>query len=80
MYANQIQQIIQNDPKTKKQFLGVYSANTIPKQMASNSFAIINCCHHSKPFQHWLALYMHGDGFNLEYFDSYGLNPSYYKL
>ena len=69
MYANQIQQIIQNNPKTKKQFLDVYSANTIPKQMASNSFAIINCCHHSKPGKHWLALYMHGDGFNLEYFD-----------
>ncbi len=78
MYAHQLQHIIDNDLRTERQFLGVFSADTLPVRMPARSLAIVNCCNHNLPGLHWIALYQ-GENM-MEMFDSYGLPPQMYNL
>jgi hypothetical protein len=67
---------------TNTSFLGVFSSDTIP---SFNSVSKFPCCFitnidpaHLKG-SHWVAFY-YKSKHSLEFFDSYGHSPSYYKL
>ena len=78
MYAQQLQHIVDCDPRTQVQFLGVFSADSLPKRMPASTLAIVNCCNRNLPGLHWIALYQ---GLTvLEMFDSFGLPPQMYNL
>ncbi len=75
----QLQRIIENDVRTQRQFLGVFSADTLPTHMPARSLAIVNCCKQHLPGIHWLAV-SRGDNGTLEVFDSFGLPPHVYNI
>ena len=77
MYASQLQHVVDHDLRTTRQFLGVFSANTLPERMPFRSMAIVNCCNNNLPGMHWIALYQ---GDKMEVFDSFGLPPQAYNL
>ena len=60
---------------TKKNFIGVYPIDLIPKKKIKKPFSLIcNTDDSTKPGSHWIALYAPKYG-NIEYFDSFGFKP-----
>ena len=62
-------------------WLGVFARDELPDltQMQRPFAFVFNNDPHDKPGQHWLAKYGPSDG-PLEFFDSFGMPPSYYGL
>ena len=77
--TNQLLFFIKHNCRTKCRFVGVFSINNLPKYLTKNSCLIFNSDPTSKPGSHWLALFMNSNK-EMEFFDSYGLNASFYKL
>lgn len=76
----QLIEILKQDNITKKYFLGVFSINTLPKKINKYpSLFILNTSPSNVKEGHWLAIYIDKNQ-KLEFFDSYGLNPKFYKL
>lgn len=57
MDAHELRDIISKDIRLSRQFLGVFAANEIPRQMPVGSLALVNCCQRSRPGKHWIAIY-----------------------
>ena len=49
------------------------------KHMQQPFALVFNTDHHEQPGQNWLAIYGLSDGC-LEFFDSFGMHPSYYRF
>ena len=79
MDAHELRDIISRDIRLNRQFLGVFAADELPRQMPVGSLAIVNCCERTRPGKHWIAIYQESAN-RLEMFDSYGLPPSAYNL
>ena len=77
--GNQLLYVINHDCRTNSRFEGVFSIDNLPKYLPTNSCLLFNSDPTSKPGTHWLALFMN-DNKQLEFFDSYGLNTTFYKL
>jgi len=70
-----IQRILLGEPHTKKIFVGVYAADTLPRRLGRAPALLVANTHCSHlPGEHWVAFYIdcHRRG---EYFDSYGRPP-----
>ena len=67
--------------RTSVRWLGVFPRDQLPDlERELRPFALVlNTDPHDKPGQHWLALFAPTNS-PIELFDSYGLDPSYYKL
>jgi hypothetical protein len=75
MDGSQITRILRSDPCTQSIFRGVFACDMLPKgKFTYPSAFVCNTDPHSKPGQHWVAIYLDNDGCG-EYFDSYGLAP-----
>lgn len=79
MYENTIDEILETDSVTQKLYLGSFAFDELPKITQFPSCLIINTQPRSKQGEHWLACYF-DDKKNSYFFDSYGNDPSYYKL
>ena len=73
-----INQILWNDPITKKIFLGSYPACEIPNSKKKRYSFITNTDQHDKPGTHWTAWMVEGD--NVEFFDSFGRSPKNFQM
>jgi len=80
MFENTIEDILEKDPITKDIFKGVYARDELPNPIKSypNCF-IFNNKPRSNAGEHWLAVFFNSDK-TCYFFDSYGMNPSFYGL
>ena len=62
-----------SDKLLKKEFCGVFSADTLPKQKGHFNAFIVNLDVKTLPGSHWIAIYFSDN--IAYYFDSYGLPP-----
>ena len=80
MNGDEIINCIRRIPGLNAEFGGVYMNNFIPSTLKNrkNVFFIINSIQDptTESFGHWLLVYIHN--YQLNYFDSYGLDPSLY--
>lgn len=60
-------------------FLGVFAADTIPKNLPHSYLLITNTDPISEPGQHWILLFKRDVSSPSIFFDSYGKKPSYYS-
>lgn len=60
--------------KCLKNFVGVFSRDTLPVVVKLPVGLVINTDKSSLPGTHWVAIYIDADGFG-EYMDSFGLRP-----
>ncbi len=56
-------------------FLGVFPSDRLPAKAKRQCSLIVNTNPSTKPGAHWVAIYVDSIG-TLEYFDSYGLQPT----
>ncbi|QKS69581.1 putative virion-maturation protease [Drosophila-associated adintovirus 2] len=76
MNTLQIEQILFNNPNTKKIFKGVFAADKLPVKINTHpSIVIANTDSSDKPGTHWVAFYFK-NAETAEFFDSYGQYPS----
>ena len=77
----QLHNILANNTGTKSKFIGVYAKDEFEKLVITKfpSCIILNTDVSSKSGEHWLALYFVNQN-TVEFFDSYGNKPSYFKL
>lgn len=61
-----------------KDFIGVFSAEQLPRTFKDGSLLIVNTDCRCKPGQHWLA--MHVKNKHIEVFDSFGAPIKYYAF
>ena len=78
MNTQQIDSLLKRDPFSKKIFKKVCALDQI-EQPTSPSAYVINSDPSNKPGEHWVAVYFDKNGKG-EYFDSYGLPPSFLDL
>ena len=78
LYSDQISDIIKHDPRTQKQFLGVYASNDLP-DLYANTFIILNTEPRHKSGSHWVVLYKNKEHV-FEFFDSLGKSPHKYAF
>lgn len=64
---------------TRNLFLGVFPRDRLPMNIKYPSGLILNTDTSKKQGEHWLAIFYDKDG-HAEFFDSYGVHPSFYKL
>ena len=80
MKTNEITQQMKKNSFTRKLYLGTFPADKIPKRPQKNSCFISNTHPHTKPGQHWVAVYVNHKGIPY-YYDPYGIPPiSIYHL
>ena len=79
MNTFQLIKSLKSDKFTKKSFIGVFARDEIPLKIKYPSCFIINNKKRSHPGEHWLALFIDGDG-SVDFFDSMGFHPSFYGL
>lgn len=79
MNSIQISKALKKDPVTRRFFIGVFSCDQLPQKLYKYPMClIVNTDPYSKPGKHWLAMYIPSPA-TLEFFDSYGHPPSYFK-
>ena len=62
-------------------FLGVFPADKIPLPLTKWPAGFVaNTDPEGEPGQHWVAMYQKSPFAQLEYFDSYGYDPSFYDF
>ena len=67
--------MIDCDPLLRKNVLGVYAADRLPRNVPSYPYGLIaNTDIHTKPGKHWCAIFNDGQG-HAQFFDSYGRSP-----
>ena len=76
--TQQLQECGEKDDYIKHTFLGVFPADQIPAHLPAPSCLIANTDPAHEPGQHWVALIVR-DGGQKIFFDSYGLEPTYYN-
>lgn len=77
--SSQIQYRAQIDPTMRNVWLGVFPADQIPKHITQYPSGLIaNTDPSTKPGMHWISMYFPNKKTS-EFFDSYGLPPSYYS-
>lgn len=75
MDTQEIGSILKRDRYTRHAFRGVFASDALPHHVTQRPSAfVVNTDPAEKPGQHWIAIYLRGDG-AAEYFDSYGLPP-----
>ena len=79
MNGAQILEVVKADRFLTPVFLGIFAANEIPKHLQAEQLCIVNCCDSQLPGKHWISLFM-GSGEKLEFFDSYGQHPNFFKF
>ena len=79
MYETTINEILNTDKITRKIYLGCYAIDELTKINKFPSCLIINSEPRTKSGEHWLACYLDSHK-NVYFFDSYGKEPSFYKL
>ena len=80
MKSQELQSALTNNTATRNVVTGVYAANTVPPVFSKLPAAcIINTDPSSRPGEHWIALYQEVPDV-IEFFDSFGKDPSYHKL
>jgi len=79
MDSLELSSVLAKDKTVQYQFLGVYSANNLPKRLQNGQSLIFNCCNSNLPGKHWLCLYQNSPDV-LEMFDSFGNSPTVYGL
>jgi hypothetical protein len=77
--TSQLIQIITNDKKSSKDFIGVFPRDRLPRIHNFPCSFIINTHKSDMKGEHWLAFYFDHDK-KLDFFDSYGNSPSFFKL
>ncbi len=71
---------LNSNATTKDVVAGVYAADAIPPVFSKlPATRIINTDPRSRPGEHWIALYQEVPDV-IEFFDSFGKDPSYHKL
>lgn len=79
MNTIQIHKILSRDKFTKRYFLGVYASNHLPHTIKNYpSCFVANVDSSAEPGSHWVAFYVSSPE-KMEFFDSYGNKPTYYK-
>ena len=73
MISNEFSEKLNSFPNIKKQYLGVFSIDTIPKKVKKNQFFICNTDVSNGPGQHWFCVFKEHPKI-LECFDSRGVN------
>jgi hypothetical protein len=79
MNSYQLTLALLDDKYTKNYFVGVFARDELPIRVRIPSCFIINTHNRNQPGEHWLAIFLNKDG-SVEFFDSMGLPPSFYKL
>lgn len=72
MQASELDNIVKKFPSISKNFVGVFSINTIPKFIKKNHFFICNTEPNTEPGQHWFTI-LKTEAKKFEYFDSLGV-------
>lgn len=78
MNTQQIDSLLKRDPFSKKIFKKVCALDQIEQPIFPSAY-VINSDPSNKPGEHWVAVYFDKNGKG-EYFDSYGLPPSFLDL
>lgn len=79
MNTDQIENVIKQDPITRKKFGGVFAENHLAHSLDFYPCGYIaNTDPSNKPGKHWVAFYFNTPEQG-EIFDSYGKRPSYYS-
>ena len=78
MNTLQLIQVIEQDPKSKNKFCGVYPSDILPVIQHYPCGIICNTDPHTEKGSHWVAMYFPYKG-AAEFFDSYGNHPSVYN-
>lgn len=79
MNTVQINNIMHTDKYTKSIYLGTKSLDKLPKIRKYPSCLIVNNQSSKRPGEHWVAIYYDKNKYG-EFFDSFGMNPTFYKL
>ena len=79
MNTLQLIQVMEQDPKSRNRFCGVFAADTLPATIPQFPCGLIfNSAPHQEKGTHWLAVYFSSDQEG-EFFDSYGNPPDFYR-
>ena len=81
METQEIYNILQKDPKTRKSCGGVLPSDQLPPKPDSRDldhdiFFVINLDPSTKPGSHWVVCYFRNNNIKPLYFDSYGFPPT----
>jgi hypothetical protein len=79
MWENEVEQILEKYPSTKKYFIGALSFDEFPKKIKYPCCFVLNTQPRSSSGEHWLALHYNSVGF-CTFFDSYAKPPETYNL
>jgi hypothetical protein len=79
MLESTLETCLQKDPFTKKIYAGVFAFDELPDQLNYPACLIVNTKPRTQFGEHWLGIFYDKDK-NGEFFDSYGMHPSYYRL
>ena len=74
MDTRKISREMRNNIHTAQHYLGTFPADKLPPRPSKNTCFISNTDPHTKPGQHWVAVYVDNRG-TPYYFDPYGLPP-----
>ena len=78
MNTQQIESLLKRDPQSKKIFKKVCAFDQVEQPTFPSAY-VVNSDPSNKPGEHWVAIYFDKKGRG-EYFDSYGLPPSFLNL
>ena len=77
MDTQQITQVLSTNNITKNAYLGTFPCDKLPTKIDRIPFAVVvNTDVHTKPGTHWTAIYLPSVKEPIEYFDSYGGEPT----
>lgn len=74
MQGSEIEAILLHLPTITNHFVGVFSIDTLPKNLKRRTFIICNTAEQSKPGEHWICICK--TDFEIEVFDSLGIDLS----
>jgi hypothetical protein len=75
----QLNEVLKTDRYTKKNFIGCFPLDKLPKIINYPSCMIVNNKKSDNIGEHWIAIYFDSKK-RATFFDSFGLHPRYYKL
>ena len=74
MNGGVLEDLLAHVPGARGVWRGVFPRDKIPQRVTYPSAYVFNTHPHNKEGEHWVAVYIDGDGVG-EYFDSFGLPP-----